>query len=76
MKPEIVLSLFNFHLFIVGTPRGAVETDGFAGEAATAILRVVVSSFGSPNPNNDNVGLEPDGRDEVCTSFFCKLCFC
>jgi len=64
MKPEMVLSLgLNVHLFMVGTPRGAVGAF-FAGWVGAGVATVTGSCFDSavnpPSPNSENVGLGPD----------------
>lgn len=61
-KPEMVLSpAFNFHLLMVGMPRGAV---GIFVDSLTDV-EVAGSSFDSgvdpPIPNKEKVGLGPDG---------------
>jgi hypothetical protein len=56
-KPLTVLSLFNVHFDIVGTPLGAVETAGGCDLVETVVD--VVSGTGAtppPNPNSEKVG--------------------
>ena len=74
MNPEMVLSLFKDHLLIFGTPRGAVGAAFFAGGAATAVFGAVESSFGSPSPNNENVGLGRARLGVVGTSSLGRIC--
>ena len=84
MNPEMVLSLFKDHLLIFGTPRGAVGTAFFAGGAATAVFGAVESSFGSPSPNNENVGLGrailgvvgTSSLGRICLGLEASCCFC